>query len=236
MASTTGFSTGANPSVEAIYRLLLRGSFSDVPVFAPTLYPETAALLPEPSETTDSRIILILSDVSLETTFSLSSYVNFLTTVLSALSIRTPKWGVTIRPPLITALTVVKSRSGVNWNDCPNDIVANSTAPTFFFWCIIVAASPGISTPVFCKIPSFSIWVYIPSTPRRAPTSIKTGLQEFCTPCTNVSAPCPVVLWHRILLSSTILNPGQLKVSVSFTTFASKAEVAVTILNVEPGS
>ena len=70
----------------------------------------------------------------------------------------------------------------------------------------------------------------------RSPTVIKTGLQEFIVPCTKSSAPCPPTLWQRIFRSSTMIKPGQLKVSVGFTAPDSKPAAAVMILKVEPGS
>ena len=51
--------------------------------------------------------------------------------------------------PLITEDAVVMSCSGVIWKDWPNDTVASSTSPMFSFLCIMVAASPGRSIPVF---------------------------------------------------------------------------------------
>ncbi len=53
------------------------------------------------------------------------------------------------------ALVAVSSCKGVIWKDWPNDIVANSTAPILSMLCIMELASPGISTPVLLKSPSF---------------------------------------------------------------------------------
>ena len=54
--------------------------------------------------------------------------------------------------------------------------------------------------------------------------------------CTKSSAPWPPTLWQRILRSSTIIYPGQLKVSVGLTAPDSSPAAAVMILKVDPGS
>ena len=63
---------------DAIYFPLLLGSFSEVPVFAPTLYPSIAAFFPPPSDTTVSSTFFITSDVSFDMTFFFEVYLIFI--------------------------------------------------------------------------------------------------------------------------------------------------------------
>ena len=101
---------------------------------------------------------------------------------------------------------------------------------------MIVDASPAISIPVFSSNPSFPIYSKNRSVPTLLPHSINAGLHEFITVCVNVCVPCPVVLWHLIFLSATIALPPHVKWSFNVTLPVSSAAVAVTILNIEPGS
>lgn len=60
-----------------------------------------------------------------------------------------------------------------------------------FSLCIMVDASPGTSIPVRFINPKSDILRKKSDTPTLAPTSMKTGLQEFIMPSKNVSLPCP---------------------------------------------
>ena len=180
--------------VDAIYFPLPRGSFSLVPVFAPTEKPFTEALCPVPSETTLPSAIRIKSEVSFETTRSFFPYEKCFIRLPSALTALTPKCGVMEYPPFIMEPARLTSLIGESWKDWPKDIVASSTAPTFFSLCIMVDASPGTSIPVRFINPKSDILRKKSDTPTRAPTSIKTGLHEFIIPSKKVSLPCPPFL------------------------------------------
>ena len=212
------------------------GSFCDVAVFPPIEYPSIYAFVPPPSETTPSRICFIISLVCDDIASSSVEYANSLTTEPSDELVYKPKCGVTSFPPLTIAATALNICTGVIWNDCPNDIVASSTAPTFSFLWIIVPASPERSIPVFARSPSLPMYRYILSVPTLLPHSTNAGLHELYTVCVKSCVPCPVVLWHLILLSDTTVAPEHVKESFNPTTPVSSAAVAVTVLNIEPGS
>ena len=64
---TFGSFAGANPTNEEIYLFALRGSVCEVAVFPHIPYPSKYALCPDPSETTLSSSIFIVSEVSFDT-------------------------------------------------------------------------------------------------------------------------------------------------------------------------
>ena len=124
------------------------GSFSLVAVFPPILQPSMAHFDPPPSATTASSISRIFCDVSSSITCLCSS--NSMAVIVSLLLsiILFPKCGVTVCPPFTTVHTADMNCIGVTWNDCPNDMVASSTGPTFSFLCMMEFASPGRSIPL----------------------------------------------------------------------------------------
>ena len=59
---------------------------------------------------------------------------------------------------------------------------------------------------------------------------MNTGLQEFSTPCTNVSAPWPPAFQQWISSGPTFIAPVQLKVSLKETTPSSTSNKVLNVI------
>ena len=97
---------------------------------------------------------LILSEVSLDTTFlTLSTFVS-VTVPVFVFSICFTNLGVTNSPLFASADAALTICIGVILNLCPNDIVANSIGPTLFSAQKVLFPSLGKSIPVLSNIPN----------------------------------------------------------------------------------
>lgn len=181
--------------VDAIYFPLPRGSFSLVPVFAPTENPFTEALCPVPSETTLPSAIRIKSEVSFETTRSFFPYEKCFIRLPSALTALTPKCRCNGIPSVYHgACNAYKSYRRELKGLSKGHRRQFNCSNIFLFMYNSRCLSRYINPRPIHQTKIRHLAEKRSDTPTRAPTSIKTGLHEFIIPSKKVSLPCPPFL------------------------------------------